>query len=210
MGTSQGPHKLGGMEVKHRGAEWGALDLSRYAGRRMVRMELLGRRSRERPKTKYMGVVREDVIVGVREHDAAAVIPLCCLHNHSNSLEGIFINEPTGGIRCLPSFRCISLKLGEDSLPLQTGSAWVSSRRTKCLDYPNDILLCCWLWYPNLAVGSERLLAYPAAVQQWRKPGTTHQLQTCPGITYLCNRRSNITAVKQSGKNYDLVIPEHS
>lgn len=94
------------------------------------------------------------------------------------------INGPADGIECLSSwtrgatFWWICLKLREDSLPLQTGPGWASSRRTKRLDYPNDILLCCWLWHPNLAASSERLLAYPAVVKQWREPATTHQLQT--------------------------------
>lgn len=67
-------------------------------------MELLGRRPRGRPNTRYMGVVREDMkLVGAREHDAA-VIRLWGFHNHSSSPEGIFtlMNEPTeSSVFCL-------------------------------------------------------------------------------------------------------------
>ncbi|KAK2875054.1 hypothetical protein Q8A73_024333, partial [Channa argus] len=42
-----------------------------YIGRRMLRLELPGRRSRGRPKRRFMDVVREDMkLVGVREEDA--------------------------------------------------------------------------------------------------------------------------------------------
>lgn len=43
---------------------------SEYSGRRMLRMELPGRRSRGRPKSRFMDGVKEDVkVVGVREDD---------------------------------------------------------------------------------------------------------------------------------------------
>ncbi|KAF3694334.1 hypothetical protein EXN66_Car010010 [Channa argus] len=42
-----------------------------YIGRRMLRLELPVRRSRARPKRRFMDVVREDMkLVGVREEDA--------------------------------------------------------------------------------------------------------------------------------------------
>ena len=42
-----------------------------YIGRRMLRLELPGRRSRGRPKRRFMDVVREDMkLVGVSEEDA--------------------------------------------------------------------------------------------------------------------------------------------
>ena len=42
-----------------------------YISRRMLRLELPGRRSRGRPKRRFMDVVREDMkLVGVREEDA--------------------------------------------------------------------------------------------------------------------------------------------
>ncbi|XP_061627969.1 uncharacterized protein LOC133477364, partial [Phyllopteryx taeniolatus] len=44
---------------------------SEYIGRRMMRMELPGKRARGRPKRRLMDVVREDMMaVGVREEDA--------------------------------------------------------------------------------------------------------------------------------------------
>ncbi|KAF3697499.1 hypothetical protein EXN66_Car013179 [Channa argus] len=42
-----------------------------YISRRMLRLELPGRRSRGRAKRRFMDVVREDMkLVGVREEDA--------------------------------------------------------------------------------------------------------------------------------------------
>ena len=44
---------------------------SEYIGRRMLRMELPGRRSRGRPKRTFMDVVKEDMkLAGVREEEA--------------------------------------------------------------------------------------------------------------------------------------------
>ena len=44
---------------------------SEYIGRRMLRMELPGRRPRGRPKRRFMDVVKEDMrVVGVREDEA--------------------------------------------------------------------------------------------------------------------------------------------
>ena len=44
---------------------------SEYISGRMMRLELPGRRSRGRPKRRFMDVVKEDMkLVGVREEDA--------------------------------------------------------------------------------------------------------------------------------------------
>ena len=43
---------------------------SEYTGRKMLKMELAGKRQRGRPKRRFMEVVREDMQrVGVREED---------------------------------------------------------------------------------------------------------------------------------------------
>ena len=43
---------------------------SEYIGRRMLELELPGKRSRGRPKRRFMDVVREDIkVVGVRGED---------------------------------------------------------------------------------------------------------------------------------------------
>ena len=42
-----------------------------YIGRRMMRLELPGRKSRGRPKRNFMDVLKEDMkLVGMREEDA--------------------------------------------------------------------------------------------------------------------------------------------
>ena len=44
---------------------------SEYIGRRMLRLELPGRRPRGRPKRRFMDVVKEDMkVVGVKEKEA--------------------------------------------------------------------------------------------------------------------------------------------
>ena len=44
---------------------------SEYIGRKMLRLELPGRRARGRPKRRFMDVVKEDMkLVGVREEVA--------------------------------------------------------------------------------------------------------------------------------------------
>ena len=52
------------MDVQRRNAE--------YIGKRMLCLELPGKRRRGRPKTRFMDVVREDMrVVGVSDRDTA-------------------------------------------------------------------------------------------------------------------------------------------
>ena len=76
MRTSEGQSMLDVLERKSERTDWDGLDMyrgggSKYISRRMIRLELPARRSRGRPKRRFMNVVKEDMkLVGVREEDA--------------------------------------------------------------------------------------------------------------------------------------------
>ena len=40
-----------------------------YVGRKMLEMELPGKRKRERPKRRFLDIVKEDIEVGAKETD---------------------------------------------------------------------------------------------------------------------------------------------
>ena len=75
MSTSEGQHRWDGLERKHERRDLGGMEMyprkeDGYIGRRMLRMELPGKRKRGRPKRRFMDVVKEDMAeVEVTEED---------------------------------------------------------------------------------------------------------------------------------------------
>ena len=64
MSISEGQHRWESLERKHERQDDG------YIGRRMLRMELPGKRKRGRPQRRFMDVVKEDMAeVEVTEED---------------------------------------------------------------------------------------------------------------------------------------------
>ena len=66
MSTSEGQHRWESLERKLERQDWGGMDTCggnmMDNGRRMLRMELPGKRKRGRPKRRFMDVMKEDMV----------------------------------------------------------------------------------------------------------------------------------------------------